>query len=188
MWVAPRGAHTLMRMAVVGRRSLSFNDKAVGAPAPIVGERPIVGLRSGRDASAAPPSRPELPAPHPSRLACRKAPATNMDLPPESSRRRTHERADRALGHAGVRPARRRSWRIRRWRFKGLTGDDRTHRAGGGRRRKAVVAKPRLDLVGLAPPAWPHTAPPRPLTPEGALIPVGVDLCRDGAPEGIEFA
>jgi len=30
------------------------------------------------------------------RIAWRKAPATNVDLPPESSRRRTHERADRA--------------------------------------------------------------------------------------------
>src|SRR5271165_4900239 len=187
MWVAPRGAHTLMRMAVVGRRSFSFNDKAVGAPAPIVGERPIVGLRLGRDASPAPPSRPEPPAPHPSRLACRKVPATNVDLPPESSRRRTHERADRALDHAGLRPARRRPWRIRRWRFKGLTGDDQTRCAGCGRRRDAVVARPRWAFVGLTPPAGTERAPPSPPTPDGAFIPAGVDVRQDGAPEGIEF-
>ena len=31
--VAPRSAHALMRMAVVGRRGFSLNDKAVDAPA-----------------------------------------------------------------------------------------------------------------------------------------------------------
>jgi hypothetical protein len=36
--------------------------------------------RLGRDVSAARPSRSELHAPYPSRLACRKAPATNVDL------------------------------------------------------------------------------------------------------------
>ena len=69
-----------MRMAVVGRRSFSFNDKAVDAPALIVGERPIAALQLGRDVSAARPSRPEFSAPNPSRLACRKAPATDVDL------------------------------------------------------------------------------------------------------------
>ena len=69
-----------MRMAVVGRRSFSLNDKAVDAPALIVGERPIAALRLGRDVSAARPSRSEPLAPYPSRLACRKAPATNVDL------------------------------------------------------------------------------------------------------------
>jgi hypothetical protein len=69
-----------MRMAVVGRRSFSLNDKAVDAPALIVGERPIAALRLGRDVSAARPSRSEPLAPHPSQLACRKAPATDVDL------------------------------------------------------------------------------------------------------------
>jgi hypothetical protein len=78
--VSPRGAHALMRMAVVGRRSFPLNDKAVDAPALIVGEGPIAALRLGRDVSAARPSRSEPLAPHPSRLACRKAPATNVDL------------------------------------------------------------------------------------------------------------
>src|SRR5208283_5876362 len=119
---------------------------------------------------AARPSRSELPAPYPSRLAWRKAPATNVDLPPESSRRRTHERADRALDHAGLRPPRRRPWRIRRWRFKGLTGDDQTRCAGCGRRRDAVVVGPRWAFVGLTPLAGAESAPPRPLTPDGAFI------------------
>ena len=152
-WVAPRGAHALMRMAVVGRRSFSLNDKAVDAPALIVGERPIAALRSGRDVSAARPSRSELLAPYPSRLACRKAPATNVDLRLKAAGNGPDERADRALDHAGLRPARRRPWRIRRWRFKGLTGDDRTRCAGCGRRREAVVAEPRWAFVGLTPPA-----------------------------------
>ncbi len=69
-----------MRMAVVGRGSFSLDDKAVDAPALIVGERPTAALRSGRDVAAARPSRSELPAPYPSRLAYRKAPATNVDL------------------------------------------------------------------------------------------------------------
>ena len=30
-------------------------------------------------------------------------------------------------------------------------------------------------------------APHRPLTADGALIPIGVDLRKDGAPEGVEF-
>jgi hypothetical protein len=80
MLIAPRGAHALMRMAVVGRRSFSFNDRAVDAPAPIVGERPMAAPQLARDVSAARPSRPELPAPYPSWLACKKAPATNVDL------------------------------------------------------------------------------------------------------------
>jgi hypothetical protein len=73
-------SRALTRMAVVGRRSFSLNDKAVDAPALIVGERPMAAPQSGRDVSAARPSRFELPAPYPSRLACRKAPATNVDL------------------------------------------------------------------------------------------------------------
>ena len=156
-------------------------------PTLIVGERPIAALRSGRDVSAARPSRSELPAPYPSRPACRKAPATNVDLRLKAAGIGPDERADRALGHAGLRPARRRPWRIRRWRFKGLTGDDRTRCAGCGRRREAVVAEPRWAFVGLMPPAGTERAPPRPLTPDGALIPAGVDLRQDGAPEGIEF-
>ena len=36
-----------MRMAVVGRRGFSLNDKAVDAPALIVGERPIGGSAVG---------------------------------------------------------------------------------------------------------------------------------------------
>src|SRR5271166_3398381 len=78
--VAPRRAHALMRMAVVGRGGFSLDDRAVDAPALIVGERPIAALQSGRDVSAARPSRSEPLAPYPSRLACRKAPATNVDL------------------------------------------------------------------------------------------------------------
>src|SRR5208337_1153869 len=69
-----------MRMAVVGRRSFSLNDKAVDAPALIVGERPMAALRSGRDVSAARPSRSELLAPRLARAACRKAATTNVDL------------------------------------------------------------------------------------------------------------
>src|SRR5208282_4145570 len=46
----------------------------------IVGERPVAALRLGRDVSAARPSRSEPLAPRPSSLACRKAPATNVDL------------------------------------------------------------------------------------------------------------
>ena|SRR5208282_284936 len=68
-----------MRMAVIGRRSFSLDDKAVDAPALIIGERPIAALQSGRDASAARPSRSKVPAPYPSRLAYSKAPATNVD-------------------------------------------------------------------------------------------------------------
>ena len=43
----------------------------------IVGERPMAALQSGRDVSAARPSRSEPLAPYPSRLAL---PATNVDL------------------------------------------------------------------------------------------------------------
>ncbi len=46
----------------------------------IVGERPSSAPRSGRDVSAARPSRPEPLAPYPFRAACREAPATNADL------------------------------------------------------------------------------------------------------------
>ena len=70
---------------------------------------------------------------------------------PESRRSRTHERADRALGHAGLRPARRRPWRIWRRHFKGLTGDDQMRCAGCGRRRDAVVAEALWAFVGLTP-------------------------------------
>ena len=119
----------------------------------IVGERPMAALQSRRDVSAARPSRPELPcaASVPARL--QKAPATNVDLRLKAACNRTYERADRALDHAGLRPARRRQWRICRRRFKGLTGDDRTRCAGCGRRRKAVVAEPRRTFVGLMHPA-----------------------------------
>ena len=68
-----------MRMAVVAQ-VFSLNDKAVDAPARIVGERPIAALRSGRDVSAARPSRSEPFVPYPVQAACRKAPATNVDL------------------------------------------------------------------------------------------------------------
>src|SRR5208337_2181588 len=64
----------------------------------------------------------------------------------------------------------RRPWRIRRWRFKGLTGDDQTRCAGCGRRRDAVVVGPRWAFVGLTPLAGAESAPPRPLTPDGAFI------------------
>ena len=49
-------------------------------PALIVGERPMAALRSGRDVSAARPSRSEFLAPRPARAACRKAATTNVDL------------------------------------------------------------------------------------------------------------
>jgi hypothetical protein len=58
----------------------SLNDRAVDAPALIVGERPIAALRLGRDVSAARPSRSEPFVPYPVQAACRKAPATNVDL------------------------------------------------------------------------------------------------------------
>jgi len=67
----------------------------------IVGERPMEALRSGRDVSAARPSRSGLLAPCPSRLACRKAPATNVDLRLKAAGYGPDERADRALDHAG---------------------------------------------------------------------------------------
>ncbi len=146
----------------------------------IVGERPIAALRLGRDVPAARPSRSEPLAPHPSWLACRKAPATNVDL--KAAGNGPDERADRALGHAGLRPARRRPWRIRRWRFKGLTGGDRTRCAACWRRREAVVAEPRLDFVGLAPPRGTTglraVRSPR-MEPS---IPVGVDDLGHGGP------
>ena len=59
--------------------------------------------------------------------------------------------------------------------------------AGCGRGRKAVVAEPRWAFVGLTPSAGSERAPRRPLIPDGALIPVGVDVRQDGAPERIEF-
>jgi hypothetical protein len=62
----------------------------------IVGERPIAALRSGRNVSAARPSRSELPASYPSRLACRKAPATNVDLRVKAAGDGPDERAYRA--------------------------------------------------------------------------------------------
>ena len=77
--VAPRSAHSLKRMAVVGRRGFSLNDKAVDAPALIVDERPVLVPLSGRDVSAARPSRSEPHAPHPFGLVCREA-TTNVDL------------------------------------------------------------------------------------------------------------
>jgi hypothetical protein len=46
--VAPRGAHALIRMAVVGRRSFP-STKAISAPALIVGERSIAALQLERD-------------------------------------------------------------------------------------------------------------------------------------------
>ena len=154
-----------MRMAV---EVFSLNDKAVDAPARIVGERPIAALRSGRDVSAARPSRSEPFVPCPVQAACTKAPATNVDLRLKAGIGPTNA-LERALGHAGLRPARRLPWRIRRWRFKGLTGGDRTGCAACWRRRGAVVAEPRLDFVGLAPPAGNHRAPRRPITADGAL-------------------
>ena len=110
--VAPRGVHALMRMAVVGRRSFSLDDKAVDAPALIVGERPIAALQSGRDVAGARPSRPEPLAPRPSRLACRKAPATNVDLRLKAACNTDLRTRCRALDHTGLRPARRRPWRF----------------------------------------------------------------------------
>jgi len=62
----------------------------------IVGERPMAALQSGRDVSAARPSRSELPAPYPSRLACRKAPATNVDLRLKAAGNGPDDRADSA--------------------------------------------------------------------------------------------
>jgi hypothetical protein len=175
-----------MQMAVVRRRSFSCNDKAVDAPALIVGERPMAALQLGRDVSAARPSRPEPLAPYLSRLACRKAPATNVDLRLKAAGNGPDDRADRA-GSCRPTPARRLPWRIRRWRFKGLTDDERTRCAGCGRRQKAVVAEPRRAFVGLTPEAGTERAPRRPLAHDGALIPAGVDLRQDGAPEGVEF-
>ena len=177
-WVAPRGAHALMRMAV---EVFSLNDKAVDAPARIVGERPIAALRSGRDVSAARPSRSEPFVPCPVQAACRKAPATNVDLRLKAGIGPTNA-LERALGHAGLRPARRLPWRIRRWRFKGLTGGDRTGCAACWRRRGAVVAEPRLDFVGLAPrrgtTGLRAVRSPR-MEPS---IPVGVDDLGHGGP------
>jgi hypothetical protein len=90
-----------MRMAVARRRTFSFDDKAVDAPPFIVGERPVAALQFGRDVSAAGPSRSEPLAPYPSRLACRKAPATKVDLRLKAAGYGPDERADRALDHAG---------------------------------------------------------------------------------------
>src|SRR5208337_3033634 len=62
----------------------------------IVGERPVAALRLGRDVSGARPSRSELPAPYPSGLACRKAPATNVDLRLKAAGNGPDDRADSA--------------------------------------------------------------------------------------------
>ena len=153
----------------------------------IVGERPIGGSAVGAGCFCRSSIKVRAPCAVSVPARLQEGAGDERGPAPESSRRRTHERADRALGHAGLRPARRRPWRIRRWRFKGLTGDDRTRCAGCWRRREAVVAEPRLAFVGLTPPAGTERAPRRPLTPDGALIPAGVDLRQDGAPEGIEF-
>jgi hypothetical protein len=69
-----------MRMVVVGLRSYSLNDKAVDAPALIVGERPMAAQRSGRDVSAARPSRSEPFVPYPVQAADREAAATKVHL------------------------------------------------------------------------------------------------------------
>jgi hypothetical protein len=172
--VAPRGAHALIRMAFVCRRSFSLNDKAIDAPALIVGERPLrICSWSGmfpRLVRQGPSSRAvSVPA----RL--QEGIGDELGLAPESSRKRTRRTPWQGWSDAGLRPARRRMWRICRWRFKGLTGDDRTRCAGCGRRQDAVVAEPRWAFVGLIHPSGSERAPPRPLTPEGGLIPVGVD-------------
>src|SRR5208283_4137171 len=120
----------------------SLNDKAVDATALIVGERPMAALRSGRDVSAARPSRSEFLAPRPARAACRKAATTNVDL---------------GLKAAGNGPA------------------------------SALTGLGSCRPMHFSPPAGTERAPRRPLTPDGALIPVGVDPGQDGAPEGIEF-
>ena len=79
--------------------------------------------------------------------------------PASESRNRTYERAQ-DWGHAGLRSARRLPWRIRRWRFKGLTGGDRTRCAACWRRREAVVAEPRLDFVDRRPGGDPQGSAP----------------------------
>jgi hypothetical protein len=150
----------------------------------IVGERPSRLCSWGGMFLPLVPSRSEPLAPYPSRLACRKALATNVDLRLKAAGNRPEERADGAI-RQGLRPARRLPWRIWRRLFRGLTGDDRTRCAGCGCRRKAVVA-PRA-FVGLMPQAGTERAPRQPLTPDGALIPVGVEPGQYGAPEGIEF-
>ena len=78
-----------MRMAVVGRRSFSLNDKAVDAPALIVGERPIAALRSGRDVSAARPSRSELPCAVSVPARLQEGAGDERGPAPESGRKRT---------------------------------------------------------------------------------------------------
>src|SRR5271166_2885424 len=187
MWVAPRGAHGLMRMAVVGRRTFSLKDKAVDVPhvdrrwAAHRGSAVGPGCFCRSSIKVRAPCAVSVPARLQEGAGDERGPA------PESGRKRTHERADRALDDADLRPARRSPWRIRRWRFKGLTGDDRTRCAACWRPRDVVVAEPRLAFVGLAAPAGTERAPPRPLTPDGAFIPAWVDLRQDGAPEGIEF-
>ena len=42
--------------------------------------------------------------PYPVQAACREAAATKVDLPPEGSRERTQERADKGSDHAGLCP------------------------------------------------------------------------------------
>jgi hypothetical protein len=80
------------------------------------------------------------------------------------------------------------SVRIWRWRFKLLTGDDRTRCAGCGRRRKAVVAQPLAGLRGIDARGGGAWASRRPLTSDRDLIPAGVDLRQDGAREGVAGA
>lgn len=152
----------------------------------IVGERPIAALRPGRDVSAARPSRSEFPAPYPSRLSLQEGAGDERGPAADGSRRRTHERADGLLVMQAYAL-------LARGAFVACAsgeapGDDRTRCACCGRRREAVVARPRWALVGLAPPAGTHGAPRRPIIADGALIPAGVDLHEDGAPEHIEFS
>jgi hypothetical protein len=56
--------------------------------------------------------------------------------------------------------------------------------SGAGEMR---LSEARWAFVGLTPRAGTERAPRRPLAPDGALIPVGVDLRQDGAPDGVEF-
>ena len=84
-----------MRMAVVGRRSFSLNDKAVDARAFIVGEWPIAALRLGRGVSAAVHQGPSsLRRIRPGSPAGR--PATNVDLRLKAAGDGPDERAYRA--------------------------------------------------------------------------------------------
>src|SRR5208282_954756 len=136
-----------MRMAVVGRRGFSLSDKVVDAPELIVGERPMAALRSGRDVSAARPSRSELPAPHPSRPACREGAGDERGPAHESGRNRTYERADRAgIMQAYALLA------IVRGAFG--AGVSRTWPAMPGRAAPAAVARERGSSLSRAEPSW----------------------------------